>query len=203
MRERADLIRRAFALEYFTIAWMIIEAGVAIGSGIGARSVTLVAFGVDSIIEVLSALVLVWRLGIELRDQEAFPDAIETRASKIGAVLLLALCIYVITSAGWSLCHRVGQEFSLLGLAVALAAIPVMSLLARQKLEIADRIQSHALRADAIEAVTCGYLSVVVVIGLSAQALLHAWWVDSVTSLTIVWLLIREAREAWQTDGCC
>ncbi len=133
-------------LEYFTIVWMVIEAAVAIGSGVVAHSLTLAAFGADSVIELLSAVVLVWRLGIELRLGDEFSGAVETRASKIGAVLLLVLCAYVVASAGWSLWHRVGQEFSVLGLAVALAAMPVMYVLARQKLEIARRIESGALR---------------------------------------------------------
>ena len=199
---RTNLIRRAFVLECFTITWMVIEAAVAVGSGIAAHSITLVAFGADSVIELLSAFVLVWRLAVELRQGEEFSEAVERLASKIGAVLLLLLCAYVVASAGWSLWHRVGQEFSVLGLAVALAAIPAMYVLARQKLAIAERIASPALRADAIEAVTCGYLAFVVVIGLAAQALLHAWWVDGVTSLAIVFFLIKEAREAWRGDAC-
>ncbi len=189
-------------LEYFTIAWMVVEAAVAIGSGIAAHSVTLVAFGADSVIELLSAGVLVWRLTVELRQGDEFSEAIETHARKMAGALLLVLCAYVLLSAGWSLWHRAGQEFSVVGLAVALAAIPVMYYLAKQKLAIAEGIPSRALKADAIEAIACGYLSLVVVVGLAAQALLHAWWIDGVTSVAIVFLLIKEAREAWQGDEC-
>ena len=119
-----NLSRRAFALEYFTIAWMVIEAAVAIGSGVVGHSVTLVAFGGDSVIVLLSALVLVWRLAVELRRGEEVSEAVETRASKIGAPFLLVLCLYVVLSAAWSLWRRIGQEFSAPGLAVALAATP-------------------------------------------------------------------------------
>ena len=182
---------------------MVVEAAVAIGSGIVAHSVTLVAFGADSVIELLSAGVLIWRLTVELRQGNEFSEAIETRARKMAGALLLVLSAYVVSSAGWSLWHRAGQEFSTLGLAVALAAIPAMYLLAKQKLAIADRIASRALKADAVEAITCGYLSFVVVIGLVAQALLHAWWIDSVTSVAIVLLLVKEAREVWQDNACC
>jgi divalent metal cation (Fe/Co/Zn/Cd) transporter len=200
---RPQLIRRAFALEYLTIAWMVVEAVVALVSGILAGSVTLVAFGADSIIEVFSALVLIWRLTVELRQGHGFAEAAETRARQIAGGLLFLLSAYVVASAGWSLWHRTGQEFSLPGLVVALVAIPAMYALARQKLNIAQRLGSRALKADAVEAITCGYLSFAVVIGLSAQVLFHAWWVDGVTSLAIVFLLVKEGREAWQGVECC
>jgi divalent metal cation (Fe/Co/Zn/Cd) transporter len=100
-------------------------------------------------------------------------------------------------AAAWGLWHREGQAFSLPGLAVTLFAIPVMYLLAKRKLVIAGRLGSRALRADAVEAITCGWLAFIVVVGLLAQLALAAWWVDSVTSLGILWFLIKEGREAW------
>lgn len=86
---------------------------------------------------------------------------------------------------------------------VALVAIPVMYWLSRSKLRVAEKIGSRALRADAVEAITCEWLSLVVVVGLAAQFLFHAWWIDGVTSLAIVMFLIREGREAWEGDDCC
>jgi divalent metal cation (Fe/Co/Zn/Cd) transporter len=81
--------------------------------------------------------------------------------------------------------------------------MPVMWVLSRRKLRIADALGSRALRTDAAESITCGWLSLVVVIGLLAQFALGAWWVDSVASLAIVWLLVKEGREAWEGDDCC
>jgi divalent metal cation (Fe/Co/Zn/Cd) transporter len=95
------------------------------------------------------------------------------------------------------------QEFSIAGLSVALAAIPIMYFLARRKIAIAERIGSRALRADAVESITCGWLSVMVVVGLTAQYLTGAWWVDAATSLGIVWFLVKEGREAWAGEECC
>ncbi len=89
------------------------------------------------------------------------------------------------------------------GLAVAGAAIPIMYGLAKSKLRMADRLGSRALRADAIESLTCGYLSVVVVVALLAQLLVGAWWVSGASALVLVPFLLREAREAWQQDHCC
>jgi divalent metal cation (Fe/Co/Zn/Cd) transporter len=90
-----------------------------------------------------------------------------------------------------------------LGLLISVAAIPVMWVLSRRKLRIADALGSRALRTDAVESITCGWLSLVVVIGLLAQLALGAWWVDSVASLAIVWLLVKEGREASEGDDCC
>jgi len=197
---RAQLIRAAFRLEWLTIAWMVVEAAIALASGLMARSVSLIAFGVDSLIELASAGVLIWRLGVELRHGEAFARATERRASRIGGALLFALAAYVVLAAGWSLWTRQGAEFSWPGLFVSLAAIPVMWLLSRQKLRVADALGSRALRTDAIESITCGWLSFVVLIGLLAQIALGAWWFDAATSLVIVWLLVKEGREAWQGE---
>jgi divalent metal cation (Fe/Co/Zn/Cd) transporter len=199
---RAALVREAFRLEYLTIGWMVIEAGVAIGSGIAARSVTLLAFGIDSVIELASAGVLIWRLTVEQRNGQSFAEAAEHMASRIGGALLFALAAYVVSAAGWSLWTRQGQDFSWPGLFVSLAAIPTMWLLSRRKLPIAKALDSRALRADAVESITCGWLSLVVVIGLLAQLLFGAWWIDAVSSLAIVGLLVKEGHEAWKSEAC-
>jgi divalent metal cation (Fe/Co/Zn/Cd) transporter len=201
--DRAALIQRAFVLEYMTIAWMIVEAAVAIGSGIAANSLTLIAFGVDSIIELASAGVLVWRLTVELRRGQAFAETIDRTAARIGGALLFALAAYVVASAGSKLWTHEGSEFSLAGLVVTVLAIPTMYFLSRQKLKLAAALESRALRADAIESITCGWLSTVVVVALGTQLVFGAWWVDAVASLGIVWLLVREGREAWQGEECC
>ena len=200
--ERSNLIRRAFLLEYATLAWMAVEAAVAVWSGIRAGSVSLLAFGVDSIIEIASAGVLIWRLTVELQQGRAFAETAERTAGRICGGLLLVLAGYVVAAAAWSLWTRSGETFSWPGLAVTGLAMPVMYLLARRKLALAARLGSRALRADAMEAVTCGWLSLVVVVGLAAQALTGAWWVDAVTSLGVVWFLVKEGREAWNNDGC-
>ena len=197
---RAALVREAFRLEYLTIAWMVIEAAVAIGAAVAAGSITLLAFGIDSLIELASAVVLIWRLTVELRRGQSFAESAERAASRIGGALLFALAAYIVVAAGWSLWMRQGASFSWPGLVVSLAAMPVMWVLSRRKLRIADALGSRSLRTDAVESITCGWLSFVVVIGLIAQLTLGAWWIDSVTSLAIVWLLIKEGREAWKAE---
>lgn len=201
--ERALRIRQAFVLEWITAAWMIIESVVAITAALEARSTSLLAFGIDSLIELTSAGVLLWRLTVELKHGQAFSEQAERAASRVGGGLLFALALYVIVSAAFSLWHDRGQEFSLAGLALTITAIPVMWFLARRKLAIADQLDSRALRTDAVESITCGYLSGAVVVGLLAQLLLGAWWVDAVTSLAIVYFLVREGHEALSGEHCC
>jgi divalent metal cation (Fe/Co/Zn/Cd) transporter len=196
-------MNEAFRLEYLTIAWMAVEAVVAIASAADAGSLALLAFGIDSLIELASALVIVWRLNVELRRGQAFGERAERIASRIGAALLFALAAYVVVSAGWKLWSREGAEFSWPGLVISALAMPVMYVLSRRKLRIAGALGSRALRADAVESITCGWLSLVVVAALLAQATLDIWWVDSVASLGIVWFLVREGREAWEGEECC
>jgi divalent metal cation (Fe/Co/Zn/Cd) transporter len=200
---RAVLIQQAFRLEWLTVAWMVIEAIVAIGSGVIAGSLTLTAFGLDSLIELVSAAVLIWRLTDELRHGEEFSRRAERIASRSGGVLLFALAGYIVLGAGWSLWAHHGGEFSIPGLIVAAVAMPTMYILARRKLDVARQLGSRAMRADAIESITCGWLSLVVVMGLMANALFAVWWIDAATSLGIVWFVVKEAREAWSGVDCC
>jgi divalent metal cation (Fe/Co/Zn/Cd) transporter len=201
--ERAALIRQAFLLEWLTVAWMVIEAVVAIASGVIAGSLMLTAFGLDSVIELLSAAVLLWRLTDELRRGEEFSRRAERIASGTGGALLFVLAAYIVVGAAWSLWTHHGGEFSVTGLIVAVVAMPVMYVLAHRKLDVARQLGSRAMRADAIESITCGWLSLVVVVGLVTHLLLAAWWIDAVTSLGIVWFVLKEAREAWRGEECC
>jgi divalent metal cation (Fe/Co/Zn/Cd) transporter len=200
--ERGSLIRAAFTLEWLTFAWMVVEATVAIGAGLAARSLLLLSFGIDSIIELASAGLLLWRLSVELRHGRAFSEKAERVAGRIGGALLFALAAYVVAGAAFSLWQRQGAEFSTPGLVLTLAAIPIMYMLARRKLRIADQLGSRALRADAVESIACGWLSLVVVVGLGAQLALGAWWIDAVASLGIVYFLVKEGREAWAGEEC-
>jgi divalent metal cation (Fe/Co/Zn/Cd) transporter len=203
--DRTALIREAFRLEWLTIGWMTVEAVVAIASGVAAGSLVLMAFGLDSVIELASAGALMWRLSVELRHGQQFSENAERLASRVAGGLLFALAVYVTLAAGWSLWTRTGEQFSWPGFIVALAAIPSMRYLALRKIAVAEKIGSRALRADAMEAVTCGWLSLVVVVSLAAQWVFGAWWIDGVGSLAIVWFLVKEGREAWsdQEGGCC
>jgi Co/Zn/Cd efflux system component len=118
--DRLLLIREAFRLEWMTICWMVVEAVVAIGSGIVSGSLVLLAFGLDSIIELISAGVLMWRLSVELRHGHAFSENAERIAGRIGGALLFALATYVVVAAGWNLWTQHHGEFSAPGFIVTL-----------------------------------------------------------------------------------
>jgi divalent metal cation (Fe/Co/Zn/Cd) transporter len=182
---------------------MVIEAVVAVTTAIGAHSLSLLAFGIDSFIELISACVLLWRLTTELKHGQMFSEQAERTASRIGGGLLFALALYIVVSAALSFWRGRGQEFSAVGLALTIAAIPIMWWLARTKLVNSAQLGSGALRTDAMESITCGYLSGAVVIGLLAQLLLGAWWVDGISSLGILYFVLKEAREAWKGEACC
>jgi divalent metal cation (Fe/Co/Zn/Cd) transporter len=201
--DRTTLIRAAFRIESITITWMVVEGAVAIGAAIAANSLSLLAFGIDSLIELASAFVLVWRLTVELRNGQVFAERAERRAARIGGALLFALALCVVVSAGWKLWTQQGAEFSLPGLIVSILAMPIMYFLSRRKLHLAEALGSRALRADAIESITCGWLSLVVVAALLMQLVIGAWWVDAVASLGIVRFLVREGREVWIGETCC
>jgi len=204
-RTVADL-RSAVQLEALTIAWMVVEAAVAIGAGIAANSLLLMAFGADSVIELISAVVLFHRLWYEYRGHQESEEALEAterRAGKIAGYLLYALCAYVVVQAALGLIQQHEADTSIWGMTIAVIAAIGMPLLAKAKIRAADKINSPALRADAMETFTCGYLSWVLLAGLIANALLHWWWLDSVASLLIVPLLLREAKEAITGECSC
>ena len=200
--KREVLIRRAFWIEFVSVIWMILEAVVAVVAGIQAHSLALMAFGVDSGIELISAGLLLWRLWVELEKGRIFSEVAEKRASRIGGILLLTLAVYVIVSASWSLWQRQGAEFSMLGLILSVLAVPIMFWLSKIKLRISDQIKSRALRTDAFESITCCYLSLVVVVGLVVELFLRAWWIDSIISLAIVYFLVKEGLEAYKSENC-
>src|ERR1700674_2349190 len=145
--ERTVLIQQAFRLEWLTVAWMIIEALVAIASGVIAGSLTLTAFGLDSVIELISAAVLIWRLTEELRRGEEFSRHAERIASRSGGALLFVLAAYIVLGAAWSLWTQHGGEVSVPGFVVAAVAMPIMYALARLKLDVARQLGSKAMRA--------------------------------------------------------
>jgi divalent metal cation (Fe/Co/Zn/Cd) transporter len=198
--ERSSALRTALRLEIITLIWMVIEAAVAVAAGIAARSLLLVAFGIDSAIELASAVVVFRRFRIESHEKFAGDlhgtRSIERKTARIAGYLLFLLSAYVLVQAGFGLVTRHAAETSPIGITVAIIAALGMPFLAKAKLRVAHKIDSRALRADAMETLTCGYLAWVLLVGLALNALTHWWWIDSVASLAIVPLLLREGWES-------
>jgi divalent metal cation (Fe/Co/Zn/Cd) transporter len=204
--ERNSALPAALRLEIVTIVWMVIEAAVAVGAGIAAGSLLLIAFGIDSAIELASAVIVFRRFRLEFTGnfENALhgADEIERKAARVAGYLLLLLSAYVFLQAIFGLVTRHAAEISSIGIAVAIIAAFAMPLLAKAKLRVADQIDSRSLRTDAMETLSCGYLSWILLIGLVLNAVTHWWWLDSVASLAIVPLLLHEGYEAISDRGC-
>jgi len=195
-KTQATDIRLGIQIEILSILWMIIEMAVSIGAGFAARSVLLTAFGIDSLIELISAGILLWRLRVESQggDVDQVEQA-ERRAGWIVAVTLGMLCVYVFVSAIYGLISHSKPEGTLLGITISAAAVLIMPYLAVVKRGISGRIHSEALASDAIESITCAYMAGTVLTGLVLNALFGWWWVENIAALVfLVWL----ARETWE-----
>jgi len=196
---RAAQVRRGVRLEIFTVLWMIVEAAVAIGAGVMAGSALLIAFGMDSVIELVSGATLLWRLSVEARGGEnERVERAERRAAWIVAVLLALLCLYVLGSALYGLATRAQPEASVAGIAISAAAVIVMPLLGIAKRRLAAALDSGALRGDAASSFTCGYMAAAVLLGVGLNALFHWWWAEPVASLLFLFWLAGETREAFE-----
>ncbi len=194
--ERPALLRRGVGLEGFTVGYNALEGLVAIVAGLLAGSVALTGFGVDSVIEVTSGLLLWWRLRAELGSAPLGP-AVERRAARGAGLLLLGLAVYIVVDAARQLLHADRPEVSVLGIGLTALSLVVMPLLARAKLRTAAALDSRALRADAHETIVCAWLSLTTLLGLALNALMGWWWADPVAALLMLPLIVREGLEAW------
>jgi divalent metal cation (Fe/Co/Zn/Cd) transporter len=185
------LRRRAIRLEYFTIAWNVAEAVVALAAGAAASSIALVGFGLDSVIETSSGMTLLWRF----KQQTVAEHRAESRAVKVVSVTFLALATYVSIEAGRDLWLRHAPEFSLPGLILAILSLIVMPVLGVAKRRLARRLQSPALAADGLETLLCAYLSATLLIGLVLNGALEWWWADPLAGLAIAGFMVREGIE--------
>lgn len=190
-------VRAGVRIEIFSVVWMVVEAAVSIGAGVAAGSVLLVAFGLDSVLELVSGTILLWRLRIEANGgSEERVERAEHRAARVVAAALILLCLYVLISALYGLATQSRPEASILGVGISAAAVIVMPWLALRKRRIAGEIGSDALVGDAASSMTCGYMAAAVLVGLALNALFHWWWVENIAALVFLYWLAGETREA-------
>lgn len=201
MTTRAAAVQSGVNLEYFTVAWNLLEAAVALVSGAVAGSIALIGFGLDSLIEVSSGGVLLWRLHSDHDD--ARREAVERRALKLVGASLLALSAYVAADSIASLIRRDAPERSLPGIGLAIASLVAMPLLARAKRRVASAIASPALQADSRQTDICAYLSGILLLGLLLNATLGWWWADPAAGLLMVPLIGYEGMQALRGRTCC
>lgn len=186
-----------------TILWNSLEAVIAIVSGLVAGSIALVGFGLDSIVEVSSALVITWRLSRQSTDHAANERA-EKRAVRLIALSFLAIALYV-TYDSLTKLLGIGEqpEHSTVGLILVALSVVVMPTIAWAKRRVAAGLGSVALKADAAETQLCTYLSVAVLLGLGANSLFGWWWMDPLAGLVLAALALKEGWEAWRSGDLC
>ena len=182
-------------LQGVTLAWMLVELGVSAYAAVTARSPAIMAFGADSLVELLSAVVVLlqWVPKISIS---------ERRAHRAAAVLLFALALVVGLIALGSLALRLQPETSRTGISITFAALVAMPVLAALKRREARRSQNAALAADAVQSATCAYIALITLAGLALNAAFHIPWFDSFAALLAIPLLIKEGKSAWKGQGC-
>jgi cation diffusion facilitator family transporter len=200
---RRKTLQLALRLAGITVAWNVIEGVIAVTAGAEAGSIALLGFGIDSFIETASAAVVGLRLYQEWqgRSPEAL-ERIEKRASRIAGALLLALAAYVLLDSLRRLYVGAEAGESMLGVALTAVSLIVMPVLGRAKLRAAAELNSRALRADAYETITCAWLSLTTLLGLTANAAFGWHWADPIAALVLVPLIVREGLESVRAQGC-
>jgi divalent metal cation (Fe/Co/Zn/Cd) transporter len=185
-------------LQVVSTIWMTIECGVALYGAWQAHSVVLMAFGADSFVELLSAILVLLAFSPRIRISR-------TRSAQLAGILLYVLAGVVVITAILAWRIRIRPESSPAGMAITVAALFGMPILAWQKRRLSRKTGSQVLAADSVQSATCAWMAAAALAGLIADATLHVRWVDSVAALAVLPLLLMEARNAMRGEscGCC
>lgn len=192
--ERAAAIRRGRQLEYATVGYNALEAVVALSAGAAASSIALVGFGIDSLIEMSSGLIMLWRLGAG--------DGVEEKARKYIGWTFFALAGYVGFEAAETLLTRDAPERSLPGVILAFLSVLIMPWIARAKRNVGFHLNSGAMVADSRQTQLCAYLSFILLAGVGLNAAFGWWWADPAAALAMVPIIFKEGRDAVAGKGC-
>jgi Ca2+/Na+ antiporter len=187
----SEVLRRVIWIQTVTVLWMSVEAAASLGAAWKAHSPALLAFGGDSAVELISAMIVRRRFLVQVRQEQA-----ESRSARIAGILLLALAAYVAVESAVTLMGHAEPRQSYLGIAVLVAAALFMPWLTKEKRRLAAATGSAALGADATESALCGYLSAIALVGLAVNAIWHVGWADPVAALCLVPFIVREGWEA-------
>jgi divalent metal cation (Fe/Co/Zn/Cd) transporter len=195
--DRRSLGRRAQLLAAASVAYNVIEAIIAVAAGIVAGSVALVGFGLDSIVEVSSGLIILWQF------RHPLPESRERQALRLMALSFFALAAYVGIESVRALAGGTAPEASPVGIGLASASLLIMPFLSWAQRRTGKALGSTAVVADSTQTLLCTYLSAVLLTGLVLNATLGWAWADPVAGLAIAAVAVREGREAWRGKGCC
>lgn len=204
-KTRAGAVRTGLILCVLSIAWDFVEGSVAIAAGVLSGSVALIGFGVDSVAEIGSAVVVGWRFAFEMRGRshEAVERA-EHAAARVAGVLLLLLACYIVgDSARIFLGYGARPGPSIVGIVLTALSLVLMPLLGWAKFRTAKRAGSAALRVDSFESLSCAWLAAAALAGLILNAALGWWWADPAAALLVLPIIIREGIRGLKGQDCC
>ncbi len=192
------LARRARNLSWVSLIFITAEGAIAITAGVLAGSIALVGFGLDSVVEGLASLVIIWRFtGHRIHAARA-----EERAQRLVAAQFFLLAPYVAFESLRALAEGHRPDATLLGIGLALGSLIVMPILGIAKQRLADQLGSPATRGEGRQNLLCAALAAALLVGLVGNALAGLWWLDPVVGLLIAAVAVREGRDAWRGEGC-
>jgi len=197
--ERARWVHRAQLLAWLGVGWHGIEAAVAVGAGVAAGSIALVGFGADSVVEALAGFIVIWRFAAA----RAGSEEAERRAQQLIAATFFLIAAYVVVEAIRNLLGHEIPKPSWVGIGLAAVTTVTMPLLAQAKARIGTHLGSSATKSEGRQNLLCAYLSVALLVGLGANAILGWWWADPLTALAIAGVAVKEGWETWNGDSCC
>lgn len=194
----ALLIRRVKLISWLSLAWMTTEAVVGVMAGVAAGSIALIGWGIDSTIEGLASLVIIWRF----TGDRIHSDAAETIARKVVAVSFFLLAPYVFVEATRRLVTGDEAKGSWVGVGLAISAVILMPLFGHAKKQIGNKLGSGATEGEGTQNILCAYLSLAILVGLAANALFGYWWADPIVALLVAVVAVQAGVSTWRGDNC-
>jgi divalent metal cation (Fe/Co/Zn/Cd) transporter len=199
-RERyQQLAGRVKLLSWLSLAWMTVEGSVALAAGVIASSIALVGFGLDSVVEGLASVIIIWRF----TGHRVFSHAAEQRAQRLVAIQFFLLAPYVAFESIKTLVGGEHPDVSWVGIGLAAGSVIFMPMLGVAKQRLADQLGSVATRGEGRQNMLCAYMAGALLVGLLGNALVGAWWLDPAVGLLIAAVAVKEGIESWRGEGCC
>jgi len=194
----ATLVRRVKLLSWLSLAWMTAEGAIGLTAGILANSIALIGYGLDSTIEGIASIVIIWRF----TGDRIHSDHAESRAQKVVALSFFLLAPYIIVGALDRLLTGQKPQPSWVGIGLAIVSITLMPIFGRAKKRLGNQLQSAATAGEGTQNILCAYLSLAILIGLGANALFGLWWADPTVALIVAIVAVQAGIQTWRGQGC-
>jgi divalent metal cation (Fe/Co/Zn/Cd) transporter len=192
------LIRRVKLISWLSLAWMTAEGAVGVTAGIMANSIALIGYGLDSTIEGIASIVIIWRFTAD----RIHSDRAEIRAQKIVATTFFLLAPYIIVAAMQHLITGNEARASWVGICLAVVSIALMPQFGRAKRRLGNRLRSNATAGEGTQNILCAYLSLAILIGLGSNALFGLWWADPLVALAVAVVAVQAGVRTWRGEAC-